>query len=265
MDLSSLNLIIAILAPMVIAGIAATLTYKRRAILKGETFEKSKFLGTLALSLIISLGNYLTNGLIIPADNIVGILEASGGAVLLSEIAVKYIAAKFTGNGLGSGIIDAIYNYVIGLPVEGNIPAPSPGVQPVTPVPAPVHPSDEGYIPDLDLGLVVLPSRIEGPSPLEVKLQIQTSPRWGPNAPTRYVVQWYDGSPDSTGDIFDGEAEATHTYTYKKGASKYFSRHYRPDVTVYDEKGKSEGIPGLNEVSVDVFDAEAVAESRKGE
>ena len=279
------QVITAVGVPMVMAIIYSTLIYRRRALLKGETFSKAKFWGTLIVAGGLGFVNYLTNGLIIPTDTLLGLLEASTGAVVLAETVIKLIGAKAASSTGAMGLSNAVYQYLLGLTIPDNHGGSGSGTllgtvvgvnddgtvevqigtgKTVTSSTTSTSTTDQEYDPNLDMGLMVLPTVIEGASPLQVKLRILASPRWGPNAPTKYQVQWYDGSPNSEGEIVDGEAVVSHTYVYEKGAGAYYSKHFRPDVTVFDAKGKSENIPGLNEVSVDVFDAKAVAALTSG-
>lgn len=112
-----IQVLYAVGVPMVMAAVYSSLIYRRRALLKGETFSRAKFWGTLGLAGGIGLANYLTNGAIIPTEGILGILEASAGAIVLVEAGIKLAGAKFANSPTVSKLSDSIFNYLIGLEV----------------------------------------------------------------------------------------------------------------------------------------------------
>jgi len=101
--------------PMATAIVYSSLIYRRRALLKGEEFSPAKFWGTLGLAGGIGLANYLMNGAIIPTEGLLGILEASAGAVIITESLIKFVGAKFTVSPTVTKLSEAIYNYLIGI------------------------------------------------------------------------------------------------------------------------------------------------------
>jgi len=103
--------------PMVMAIVYSSLIYRRRALLKGEEFSPAKFWGTLVLAGWIGLANYLTNGVIIPTESLLGILEASAGAIIIAESLIKFVGAKFTLSPTVTKLSEAIYNYLVGLQI----------------------------------------------------------------------------------------------------------------------------------------------------